>query len=102
MDTQNALRKLWPRSFVRAALYTAAFLLLPAVASLFSHDIVWGLADFVIAGGLLFAALLLYEVLVTKVQKKYRRAAELFVILLSFLVWAELAVGVFGTPFAGD
>lgn len=38
-----------------------------------------------------------------KVSKKNNRLALIAIILIVFLlIWAELAVGIFGTPFAGS
>ncbi|MFH6770171.1 hypothetical protein V8G56_15580 [Gaetbulibacter aquiaggeris] len=43
------------------------------------------------------------EVVLRKVQKKKNRIVLIAIILIMFvLIWAELAVGLFGTPFAGS
>jgi peptidoglycan/LPS O-acetylase OafA/YrhL len=82
----------------------AAFLLLiPLVAMLFTNEVKWGLADFVVAGVLLFGTGFMCELVMRKVKKIEQRIAICAIILaLLLLIWAELAVGIFGTPFAGS
>lgn len=83
---------------------TVAFLLLiPFVAMLFTDEVNWTLSDFVVAGVLLLGTGLLCELVLRNVNRiKYRivLCAALLVGLL--LIWIELAVGIFGTPFAGQ
>ena len=63
----------------------------------------WTLSDFVIGGFLLFILGLGIELVRSKVQNKNKRYALLALVLFAFvLIWAELAVGLFGTPFAGS
>ncbi len=63
----------------------------------------WTLSDFVIGGFLLFVLGLGIELVRSKVQNKNKRYALLALVLFTFvLIWAELAVGLFGTPFAGS
>ena len=63
----------------------------------------WTLSDFVIGGFLLFVLGLEIELVRSKVQNKNKRYAILALVLFAFvLIWAELAVGLFGTPFAGS
>ena len=84
---------------------TAATLLLltPLVAMQFTNEVDWKLADFIAAAALLFGTGLLCEFVMRKVKKPVHRlilcATILFVLVL---VWLELAVGIFGTPFAGS
>jgi len=84
-------------------LSAATLLLIPLVAMQFSTEVNWNVMDFVIAGVLLFGTGLIAEFILRKVTKSNHRillVAGLCVLLL--LVWAELAVGIFGTPFAGS
>ena len=63
----------------------------------------WTLSDFVIGGFLLFVLGLGIELVRSNVQNKNKRYALLALVLFTFvLIWAELAVGLFGTPFAGS
>ena len=76
-----------------------AFLLLIPVIAKFT----WSPIDFITAGILLFGTGLLCELVLRKVRKiEYRIAICGAILVALFLVWAELAVGLFGTPFAGS
>ncbi len=81
----------------------AVLLLMPLIAMQFSDEVNWKLADFVIAGVLLLGTGLICEFVMRKVKKKENRIALIAVIIaLLLLIWAELAVGIFGTPLAGS
>ena len=62
----------------------------------------WDLFDFVAAGTLLIGAGLMYALLATTVNTGYRPAVAVAIVALLVVVWAELAVGVFGTPLSGQ
>ena len=83
---------------------TVAFLLLiPLIAMQFTTEVDWGLLDFVIMGILLLSTGLLAELVIRKVKNTESRLVIIGIVLLAFfLIWAELAVGIFGTPFAGS
>lgn len=78
-------------------------LLIPLVAMLFTNEVNWTIGDFIVAGILLLSTGLAIELVLRKVKKKQNRFVLLFIILaLLFVTWVELAVGIFGTPFAGS
>lgn len=78
-------------------------LLIPFVAMQFTNGVNWSSSDFVIMGILLTGTGLLLEFSLRKIKTvKYRLMVSGIIIFLFLLVWAELAVGVFGTPFAGS
>jgi predicted PurR-regulated permease PerM len=78
-------------------------LLLPAVAMVFSDAVQWTLFDFVVAGALLLAAGLTYEFFARRGHsRKYRVTAGIVVAALLVVAWLELAVGLFGTRWAGS
>ena len=83
---------------------TVAFLLLiPFTAMQFTNEVDWSLFDFAVAGVLLLGTGLLCELVLRLVTSTRARIILCGVLLLGlFLVWAELAVGVFGTPLAGS
>ncbi|MGH2666375.1 hypothetical protein [Flavobacterium sp.] len=83
---------------------TVAFLLLiPLIAMQFTNEVIWSPFDFIIAAVLLLGTGLLCELVLRKVSKIQHRIAICAILLtLLLLVWVELAVGVFGTPFAGS
>ena len=78
-------------------------LLIPFIAMQFSSEVIWSLTDFIIMGILLLSVGLGIEFILRKIKhSQYRIAFIIGAILLFLLIWAELAVGVFGTPFAGS
>ena len=78
-------------------------LLVPFIAMQFTTEVVWILSDFVVAGGLLLGTGLLCEFVLRKVKKaKHRIMLCGAILMVLLLIWAELAVGLFGTPFAGS
>ena len=85
-------------------LYIAAgILLIPFIGMQFSDEINWTSSDFVVMGLLLFGTGLAIEFALRKLKSTRSRIIVCSVILISlFIIWAELAVGVFGTPFAGS
>ena len=78
-------------------------LLIPLLAMKFSDEFKWTAVDFITAGVLLFGTGLACELVMRKVKTARYRIVICAVILAAlFLVWAELAVGIFGTRFAGS
>lgn len=90
------------KSLIRIGTVTAAVLAIPLVAMQFSEEWDWRLFDFVIIGILLAGTGLIYEFVIKKIKDtKHRLVFGLLLLLALLLVWAELAVGVFGSPFTG-
>ncbi|MDO5511071.1 MAG: hypothetical protein Q4F57_10270 [Weeksellaceae bacterium] len=80
-----------------------ALLLLPLIAMQFTPEVHWTSSDFIIGGILLFSTALLIELGLRLVKRRKHRL--LIIGLLVFVlavIWAELAVGIFGTPWAGS
>lgn len=81
----------------------SALLSIPLVGNLFSKEVNWSGADFLIAGALLFTTAFLINMVRNKIKKQSQRMMICILILLVLvLVWGELAVGIFGSPFAGS
>ena len=81
----------------------AVLLCVPLIAMQFSEGVVWTAFDFIVAGILLFGTGLLLELVLSKFTKtKHRIMLCLALFSILFLVWAELAVGIFGSPIAGS
>jgi len=63
----------------------------------------WSLFDFIIASflfGLLFLGI---RGVLRSVKTPWKRRFSLLIVLIIFvLIWGELAVGLFGSPFAGN
>jgi hypothetical protein len=68
----------------------------------FTDEVNWTLFDFVIAAILLLGTGLSCELVLRKIKKINLRIAICVTLLAGLLlIWAELAVGIFGTPFGG-
>ncbi|MES2760855.1 MAG: hypothetical protein V4677_01560 [Bacteroidota bacterium] len=81
----------------------ATLLSVPLIAMQFTNEVKWTVFDFVVMGILLSGTGLLIDLVLRKVTKTSTRILVCGAVLLVFLItWAELAVGVFGTPFAGS
>lgn len=78
-------------------------LLVPLIAMQFTTEVRWNFFDFLVMGVLLLATGLLCEIVLRKIKTTKNRIIACGVVLfVFFLVWAELAVGIFGTPIAGS
>lgn len=91
------------RRLIGIVLTAVLLLLIPFIAMQFTDEVKWALPDFVVAGVLLLGTGLLCELVLKKVKKiGYRLLICGALLLVLFLIWVELAVGIFGTPFAGS
>jgi uncharacterized membrane protein len=89
--------------FLIILLIVGALLLIPFIAMQFSSEVVWTASDFIIMGILLLVTGLGIDLVLRKVSSSKNRLIIGGIILaVFFMIWAELAVGVFGTPFAGS
>jgi uncharacterized membrane protein YoaK (UPF0700 family) len=76
-----------------------SLLLIPLIGSLFSSEVQWSGADYLIMGVLLFLLGSMIELVLRRTQKQSSRLLLIGISLLIFLlIWAELAVGIFGSP----
>ena len=85
-------------------LLSVAFLLfIPLIAMQFTNEVNWNIFDFMVAGVLLLTTGLAIELVLRKVKKVNMRIVISIIILLMFiLLWAELAVGIFGSTISGS
>ena len=91
------------KSLIIIALTVALLLLIPLIAMQFMDEVNWTLFDFFVAGILLLGTGLMCELVMRKVMKTRHRIAICVALLaMLLLIWAELAVGVFGTPLSGQ
>lgn len=80
-----------------------ALLLIPLIAMQFTEEVNWTAFDFLVAGGLLTGAALTVSVLAERLkQPKHKLALTLVALAVVLVLWAELAVGLFGSPLAGS
>jgi hypothetical protein len=91
------------RNLIFSAAGTVLILMVPLIAMQFTREVDWDVRDFTIMGILLFGTGALYTFISSMVSTtKMRIIIGTVLFILLFLTWAELAVGVFGTPFAGS
>ena len=84
-------------------LTVVVLLSIPLIAMQFTDEVNWDVFDFVVGGALLLGTGLLCELVMRNVNKTPHRIAICAVVLAALvLVWIELAVGIFGTSFAGS
>ncbi len=80
-----------------------ALLLIPLVAMNFTNEVNQKIFDFVVAGILLCGTGLAFEFILRKIKTRRNRIVLGIALFLTlFLIWAELAVGILGTPIAGS
>ncbi len=78
-------------------------LLIPLIAMQFTEEVNWELGDFIIMGVLLLVVGMSIELIIRNVKKDNKRWIFILIIVLLFLLlWAEMAVGIFGSPIAGS
>lgn len=76
---------------------------IPLIAMQFTKEVNWTISDFLVMGILLFATVFTIDFVLKKFKTlKSRLILILGIVVLLALVWAELAVGIFGSPFAGS
>ena len=87
----------------RAVFLPLLLLLIPLIGMLFSNEVNWSFFDFIIMGILILSlSFSIKQVLKTTKNKNYRILIITVILILFLLIWAELAVGIFDTPFAGS
>tara|TARA_X000000368_G_scaffold410377_1_gene393748 strand:+ start:185 stop:466 length:282 start_codon:yes stop_codon:yes gene_type:complete len=89
-------------SISKKALYPLALLIIPLLGILLTDVVEWGVFDFLLMGSLLLVLGIAINLTLLNIKYFNKRIAIIFFIILIFLlIWVELAVGVFNTPFAG-
>lgn len=88
---------------IRKMLAAELVLLIPLVAMMFTEEVDWHLHDFIVVGVLLAGVGYAYHLIVTGIKSNSRQAAVgIALAAVMVLIWLELAVGVFESPFAGS
>ena len=87
-------------------MYLIIFGILLSIILLFnfiSDEFNWNVFDFIIFIIMMIFAVASFE-LVSRITKKEKSQKILFslIIIVFLLIWAELGVGIFNSPFAGD
>ena len=83
--------------------YPIFLLLIPLFGNFFSNEFNWSLFDFLVMGTILLTMGILINLIIDKLKKRSFKVLLIIVTILVFaLIYLELAVGIFGTPFAGS
>lgn len=91
------------KNVVRSILAAQLVLLIPLVAMQFSDEWDWKLTDFIIVGILLAGVGIGFQLVVSSAKTNpVRVIIGIMLVAAMVLIWAELAVGILGTPFAGS
>ena len=81
----------------------SAILAIPLIGMQFTNEINWSGFDFLIAGILLFITTFGINTILNNVKLDSKRFLYIAIVLIVLiLIWAELAVGIFGSPFEGS
>ena len=78
-------------------------LLIPFVEMQYSNEVKWSLNDFIIMGVILLSFGIIINTIIYHVVAFNKRVILISTLIILFLLlWAELAVGLFNSPFAGS
>ncbi len=89
--------------FTWLLLLATVLLFIPMVAMLLTHEVIWSWGDFAVAAFLLYGQVFLADWIWSRLSSMRDRLLIIGAILILLLaLWLELAVGVFGSPFAGS
>ena len=95
--------KIKSKRLLLITLVLESLLFIPLIAMQFTAEVDWNYTDFIIFGFLLLAVGLLAELILRKIKNHEKRIILIaFLIVVLLLIWAELGVGIFGSPFAGN
>ena len=87
----------------RILVASSSLLIIPLFFTVISDEFNWSFFDFIIMGFMMMFVGISFE-LVSRVIKSGKRKKLFYglIILLFLLLWAELGVGIFNSPIAGD
>ena len=87
----------------RILVASSSLLIIPLFFTVISDEFNWSFFDFIIMGFMMMFVGISFE-LVSRVIKSRKRKKLFYglIILLFLLLWAELGVGIFNSPIAGD
>jgi hypothetical protein len=91
------------KRIVIIALLVLGLISIPLIAMQFTNEVQWKATDFAVMGVLLLGVGIMIDWVIRKVGSLNSRILLIAALLLAFmLIWAELAVGIFETSFAGS
>ena len=85
-------------------LYVVLLLLcIPFFAMQFNGSVHWSLGDFILMGLLLMGLGISITLILNRIKNRKKSLVYIWILIILFLlIWTELAVGIFNTPFAGS
>jgi hypothetical protein len=84
-------------------LYPQFLLIVPLIGMSITEEVNWSLFDFIIMGALILSVSIGIRFILNKTKNLKNRIIYIGILgFLFLLTWAELAVGIFGSPFAGN
>jgi hypothetical protein len=102
MNTVKAKRNTPQRLLIIISI-VLLLLSVPLIAMQFTDEVKWSTFDFIVAGIQLMGTGLAVELVLRTIRSTQKRILLCGCILfVLFLIWAELAVGILGTPWAGN
>ena len=87
---------------MKKIIYTLILLTIPFLSNIYINDFNWSLVDFIIMGVLIFSFLSFIDFIRKKFGGIKKILAIIIIVIVFILLWVELAVGIFGSPFAGS
>ncbi len=89
--------------FLKLIIAAIVFLSIPFIAMKFSKEINWSVKDFACAAIMLFILAVVIEFTLRIFRTtKQRLIALVFLAIVFIIIWIELAVGIFNSPWAGS
>ena len=85
---------------MKKIIYTLILLTIPFLSNIYINDFNWSMVDFIIMGVLIFSCISFISFIRKKFSGIKETLALIIVVLVFILLWAELAVGIFGIPYA--
>ena len=86
----------------RILIWSLCPLLTPLTATIISDEVQWSVFDFLIMGGLLITFALIGNYIFATFNDQKSTWLLYILGLVFLLIWAELAVGIFNSPVAGN
>ena len=87
---------------MKKIIYTLILLTIPFLSNIYINDFNWSMVDFIIMGVLIFSCISFISFIKKKFSGIKETLAIIIVVLVFILLWTELAVGIFGIPYAGS
>ena len=90
-------------SISNKALYPLTLLIIPILGIILTNSVEWSVLDFLLMASLLLALGIGIELTAINFKQFNTRIVIIsFIVLIFLMIWVELAVGAFNSPFAGN